>query len=79
MGVMTRKAGETFIITSDRVAGEDPTARAPKRRAAEAYQVWTDRGWSTTLSDAKTFNTDDAADEFVRANYLLVMGQMAKR
>jgi hypothetical protein len=31
------------------------------------------------MTDAKTFTEIDVADEYVRANYVLVMGQMAKR
>ncbi len=74
MGVMTRKAGEDFIITSDRIAGELPISRAPKRRASEVYQVWTDNGWSETMTDAKIFKAIGVADEYIRANYARVMG-----
>jgi hypothetical protein len=74
MGVMTRKSGESFIITSDRIAGELPSSRAPKKRASDVYQVWTDNGWSTTMTDAKIFTAMGAADEYVRANYARVMG-----
>jgi hypothetical protein len=73
MGVMARKAGEEFIITSDRVVGEVPSVRAPKKRVAEVYQVWTGHAWSPTMTDAKTFTTLDVADEYVRANYGQVM------
>jgi hypothetical protein len=79
MGVMTRKSGESFIITSDRIAGELPTSHAPKKRVSEAHQVWTGDAWSATMADAKTFSAIDAADEYVRANYAQVMGQMGMR
>jgi hypothetical protein len=79
MGVMTRKAGENFIITSDRIAGELPSNSAPKKRIVEAYEVWTGDGWSAITTDAKTFAALDVADDYVRANFGLVMGQMAKR
>jgi uncharacterized protein (DUF736 family) len=73
MGVMARKLGEDFIITSDRVLGEVPTVRAPKKRVTEVYQVWTGNAWSATMTEAKTFMTLDVADEYVRANYMQVM------
>lgn len=79
MGVMTRKSDENFIITSDRIAGELPSGRAPKQRVSEVYQVWTGDGWSATMADAKTFTASEVADEYIRANYARVMGQMAKR
>ena len=79
MGVMTRKAGEEFIITSDRMAGELPTSHAPKKRVSEAYQVWTGDDWSMTMTDAKTFAAIDVADDYIRANYALVMGPLGKR
>jgi hypothetical protein len=80
MGVMTRKSGENFVITSDRIAGELPTNRPPKTRVSETvFQVWTGNEWSATMTDAKTFTEIDVADEYIRANYILVMGQMTKR
>lgn len=63
MGVMIRNQGLLFVITSDRVAGDLPTRSAPKRRAVEVYRVWTGDKWSTVMSDAKTFKTEDEADE----------------
>ena len=79
MGVMTRKLGENFVITSDRIAGELPSTSAPKRRASEAYQVWTGDGWSESLAEAKTFTAGDVADEYTRANFSRVMGPLSKR
>ena len=79
MGVMSRKSGESFIITSDYVAGELPSSRAPKQRPAEVHQVWTGDRWSATATDAKTFSAIDAADEYIRENYVRVMGPMGKR
>ena len=74
MGVMPRKLGDNFIITSDRSAGELPSKQAPKRRSSDVYQVWTGHGWSATMTDAKTFTAIDVADEYIRANYVQVMG-----
>ena len=79
MGVMTRKSGESFIITSDRIVGELPVSRAPKKQVSDLYQVWTGDGWSATASDAKTFTAIGAADDYVRANFGQVMGQLSKR
>lgn len=73
MGIMARKAGEQFILTSDRIAGDLPKKAAPRRQLVEVYQVWTGDKWSTTLADAKTFTTIDVADEYIRANYTRVM------
>jgi hypothetical protein len=74
MGVMARKSGDNFIITSDRIEGELPSIRAPKKQMTDVYRVWTGIGWSATMTDAKPFAEIDAADEYVRANYALVMG-----
>jgi hypothetical protein len=74
MGVMTRKSGESYIITSDRVAGQIPTSKAPKKMVSDVYQVWTGTGWSATVTDAATFTESDSADEYIRANYARVMG-----
>ncbi len=73
MGVMARKSGEEFIITSDRVLGEVTSSRAPKKRHSEVFQVWTGNTWSATVTEAKTFTTLDVADEYMRANYIQVM------
>ena len=73
MGVMPRESGEKFIITSDRVAGELPSNRIPKKPLLEVFQVWTGRGWSATITDATFFTTIDVADEYIRANYARVM------
>jgi len=70
MGVMPRKSGEIFIITSDRVAGELPSNRVPKRAL---FQVWTGHDWSATITDATTFTAVDVADEYIRANFARVM------
>ena len=79
MGVMTRKSGEEFVITSDRIAGELPSITAPKKRGSDVYQVWTGDGWSESLADAKTFTAFDAADEYTRENFNRVMGPLSKR
>jgi hypothetical protein len=73
MGVMPRKSGEKFIITSDRVAGELPSNRVPKKTPLEVFQVWTGQGWSATITDATFFTDIDVADEYIRANYARVM------
>jgi hypothetical protein len=74
MGVMTRKSGESYIITSDRIAGQVSTKRAPDKRASGVYQVWTGNGWSATMNEAATFTGNDSADEYIRVNYARVMG-----
>lgn len=73
MGVMIRNQGDQFVITSDRVAGDLPSRSAPKRRAVEVYQVWTGDKWSTVPTDAKTFTSEDEADEYVKANSSRIM------
>lgn len=70
MGVMPRKSGEQFIITSDRVVGELPSNRIPKK---PLFQVWTGNAWSATIADATTFTAVDVADEYIRANFARVM------
>jgi hypothetical protein len=75
MGIMTRKQGSEYVITSDRGSDDSPTNRAPKRAMPDAYEVWTGTAWSTSMPEAKTFATLDAADEYVRANYSKVTGQ----
>ncbi len=68
MGIMSRKRGEKFLITSDRVLNDTPSHRAPKRLSDDCL-FWTGNAWSITLSEGKTFDTLDDADEYTRANY----------
>ena len=79
MGILTRKSGDNFIITSDRMAGELPTNRPPRLRPTGDYQVWTGDKWSATMTDAKTFAASGMADEYVRMNYAQVVGPTSKR
>ena len=72
MGVMTRDRGEVFVVTSDRNPDEPPSKRAAKKMS-NTYLVWTGDGWSADMADAKTFETVDAADEYIRANSDRVM------
>lgn len=73
MGVMSRKSGDNFIITSDRVAGELPIKHAPKKPHLEVFQVWTGDGWSPLIDAAAIFSTPEAADEYLRENFDRVM------
>lgn len=72
MGVMTRNQGEIFVITSDRILGEAKNAHAAKKLSS-TYLVWTGDTWSSVKTEAKTFETVDAADEYIRANSNRVM------
>ena len=72
MGVMIRDRGEVFVITSDRSADETQNKRAA-RRMSSTYLVWTGDSWSSVTTDAKTFETEEAADEYIRANSDRVM------
>jgi hypothetical protein len=74
MGIMTRRQGAGFVISSDRSASDAPTNRPPKGRPTESYEVWTDSGWSAVMSEAKTFGTLDDADDYVRINFARVTG-----
>ena len=77
MGVMTRKQGTEYVISSDRSATDIPTTRAPARRPTDSYEVWTGKNWSAEMSEAKTFGTLDDADEYVRANFAKVTGLLS--
>jgi hypothetical protein len=68
MGILTRKQGEQFVISSDRVGADSNNKRAP-RRPNQSYLVWTGSGWSVTVDDGLFFESIDQADEYVRANY----------
>jgi hypothetical protein len=73
MGVIPRKSGENFIITSDRIADEPPKGHAPKKTMTDVFQVWTGDGWSAMLPAAVVFSALDAADDYIRANYARIM------
>jgi hypothetical protein len=70
MGILTRRQGTHFVISSDHTA-EASNKRAP-RHLANDYQVWTGKRWSANMTDAMNFESLDDADEYVRANYALV-------
>ena len=71
MGILTRRQGNSYVITSDHTADEVSRTHAP-RRLADVYQVWTGAAWSTNMTDAMQFNSLDDADDYVRANYAKV-------
>jgi hypothetical protein len=77
MGILTRKQGPDYVIGSDRSAMDAPTNRAPKGRLAESLAVWTGETWSAVMTEAMTFGTLDDADEYVRANFSKVTGQIS--
>jgi hypothetical protein len=72
MGVMTRDQGGGFVVTSDRSSDGIANKRAPKNLSS-TYLVWTGNSWSTVMTDAKTFETEEAADDYIRANSDRVM------
>jgi hypothetical protein len=72
IGVMSRDRDGVFVITSDRQPGDSPSKRAEKN-LSRTYHVWTGDAWSPDMADAKTFKTEDAADEYIRANSARVM------
>ncbi len=72
MGVMTRRVGEAFVITSDRDAN-GVHAKSVKKRLIDTYQVWTGKQWSSTAEEAMTFVSIDAADDYLRANFAKIM------
>ena len=72
MGVMTRDQGDGFVVTSDRILGEPKSIRAAKKMSG-TYLVWTGVSWSSVMTEAKTFDTADAADDYIRANSERVM------
>lgn len=74
MGVMPRKSGDNFIITSDRLVGELPSKQASKKPLSDVFQVWTGNGWSASIAAATIFSALDAADDYIRANFDRVMG-----
>ena len=71
MGILTRKQGGTFVISSDHNP-LDAHVRRPAGRLDEPYQVWTGAQWSANNEEAMIFESLDEADEYVRANYARV-------
>ena len=60
MGVMTRGQDKLFVIASDR--NPDYTLNKPaQRNLSDTYLVWTGDRWSSVTTDAKTFETTEAA------------------
>jgi hypothetical protein len=68
MGILTRKQGEVFVISSDHT-GAGVVKTRPPRRLDEPYYVWTGSMWSSNITEAVLFDSLDEADEYVRANY----------
>ena len=68
MGVMAREQDELYVITSDRKLGDSPSKIAPKRQYDGVYRVWTGDQWSTTTTDAITFEAIEQADDYIREN-----------
>ena len=77
MGILTRKQGTGYVIGSDRFATDAPTARPPKSPNSDSIAVWTGETWSAVMTEAMIFDTLDDADEYVRANYSKVAGQLS--
>lgn len=68
MGILTRRFGDSFVISSDQAPGETPSKRAAPR-PSEVYQVWTGATWSPDATVALSFASLAQADEYVKANY----------
>jgi hypothetical protein len=72
MGVMARMRDERFVIASDRNPDGSANKRAP-RTLTDTYLVWTGDSWSSVMTDAETFDTIEAAEEYILANSDRVM------
>jgi hypothetical protein len=68
MGILTRKQGEQFVISSDR-DGSGITSKRASVRLSDPYQVWTGSAWSSNIEQAVFFDSLDNADNYVRENY----------
>jgi hypothetical protein len=77
MGILTRKQGGDFVINSDRWSNDALNVRAPKMRPSDSFAVWTGESWSAVMTDAKTFETLDDADEYVKVNFSNLAGRPA--
>jgi hypothetical protein len=74
MGILTVQHNGRFVITSDRSMSDAPVNRPPKAKLSSSFQVWAGDAWSLVKTDAMTFDTLDAADEYVKANYRRLSG-----
>lgn len=75
MGILTRRQGAGFVIASDRSTGEARTKKPPKGKPSETYEVWTGNAWSAQMENAKTFDSEDDGDEYIRAHFAQVTSQ----
>ena len=75
MGIVTRQRGTSFVIASDRGTGEARTRKPPKGKPSEIYEVWTGDAWSAEMTEAKSFDTLDDADDYIREHYDQVTSQ----
>ena len=48
MGILARKQGTEYVVTSDRNVNDAPTNRAPKS-LSDSYEVWTGAKWSIDI------------------------------
>jgi len=71
MGILTRRQGDAYVITSDHTA-EDLSRKHAPRRVRDTYQVWTGAEWSINMTEALTFDSLDNADDYVREHYAKV-------
>src|SRR5450631_4168974 len=78
MGILTRRHGEAFVISSDQPPGALPSKRAAPR-LSDVYQVWTGATWSPDATEALNFDTLAAADDYVKANYAKVSAVSVKQ
>jgi hypothetical protein len=72
VGIMARKRDEAYVIASDRGPDGVLNKRAA-RNLSNTYHVWTGDCWTAVMSDAKTFETEEAAEDYIRANADQVM------
>jgi hypothetical protein len=69
MGILTRKQGEQFVISSDHASPGARKTRAPRHLINEPYYVWTGAIWSSDQALAVLFGSLEDADDYVRMNY----------
>ena len=77
MGILTCKQGTEYVIGSDRSATDGPTKRPPKKHVSGSLEVWMRETWLAVMTEAMTFDTLAIADEYVRANFAKITGQLS--